>query len=391
VLALGALGLAGALTAAAFVAPNRVAAAAQTFVPSDPAYVVARVPPRDPAELAARHALAAAPERVELAVEVARAEIQRYRALSDPRYLGRAQATLGRWWGLEEPPPGVLLLRATIEQSVHQFAAARADLDRLIALQPGDAQAQLTRAVVATITGDYAAARDSCRAVASLARPIVGATCEAPLDAIAGKADEAYARLAPLVAAERDGGVQGWALTELAELAWMRGDGEAAMGHLNGALALDAEDAYARNLLADVLMARGRGAEASRLLAGREQIDSHLVRRAIAEHQLGNRDAARLIAAMRERIAAAAERGDRVHLREEARFALAVDGDAGRAVRLARDNWDVQRELADARLLAETAVAAGDRAAAEPMIAWARATGVRDAVLDGWLAKLGPM
>jgi hypothetical protein len=94
---------------------------------------------------------------------------------------------------------------------------------------------------------------------------------------------------------------------------------------------------------------------------------------------------------MRERIAAAAERGDRVHLREEARFALAVDGDAGRAVRLARDNWDVQRELADARLLAETAVAAGDRAAAEPVIAWARATGVRDAVLDGWLAKLGPM
>ena len=81
-------------------------------------------------EVAERQALAAAPDRVELAVELARADIQRARSLQDPRYLGRAQATLGRWWKLPEPPPDVLLLRATIEQSLHEFATARADLDR---------------------------------------------------------------------------------------------------------------------------------------------------------------------------------------------------------------------------------------------------------------------
>jgi hypothetical protein len=168
----------------------------------------------------------------------------------------------------------------------------------------------------------------------------------------------------------------------------MRGDGDAAAAHLRAALALDGEDAYARNLLADVLMATGHSAEASSLLAGREQIDSHLVRRAIAEHELHGRDEGRLIAAMRERIAAAAERGDRIHLREEARFALAVDLDPVRAVRIARDNWGVQKELADARLLAEAAAAAGDPEAAAPVIAWARATGVRDAMLDRSLARL---
>src|SRR5262245_7689641 len=199
VLALGALGLAAALTTAAFVAPDRAVAAAPVFVPSDPRQVIATVPPRDPAEIAARQALAAAPDRVELAVELARGDIERYRALSDPRYLGRAQATLARWWKLAEPPPDVLLLRATIEQSVHQFREARADLDRLIRLRPDDAQAQLTRAVVATVTADYAAARDSCRAIAPLAAPLVVATCEAPLDAIAGHADDAYARLSRLV------------------------------------------------------------------------------------------------------------------------------------------------------------------------------------------------
>lgn len=394
VLALGAVGLAAALTAAAFVAPDRAAAAAPTYLPADPAQVIATVPARDPAEVTARQALAAAPDRVELAVELARGDIERYHALSDPRYLGRAQATLDRWWHLAEPPADVLLLRATIEQAIHQFPEARADLDQLIRLRPDDAQAQLTRAVVATITADYAAARDSCRAIARLATPIatpiVVATCEAPLDAIAGKADEAYARLSRLVGAARagDAGVRGWALTQLAELAAMRGDTDAAAAHLGAALALDPEDAYARNLLADILMATGHTADASRLLAGREQIDSHLVRRAIAEHDLHGADAGKLVAAMRDRIAAAAERGDRIHLREEARFALAVELDAARAVGLARDNWRVQKELADARLLAETAVAAHDRDAAAPVIAWARTTGVRDAALDRLLSRL---
>jgi tetratricopeptide (TPR) repeat protein len=393
VLALGAIGLAAALTAAAFIAPDHTAAAAPTYVPADPGQVVATVPRRDPAELAARQALAAAPDRVELAVELARGDIERYRTLSDPRYLGRAQATLARWWTLAEPPPEVLLLRATIEQSIHRFAQARADLDRLIGLRPDDAQAQLTRAVVATITADYAAARASCRAIAPLASPIVVAACEAPLDAIAGRADEAYAHLARLVGAARSGdaGVRGWALTQLAELAYMRGDTDAASAHAGGALALDPDDAYARNLLADVLMATGHTAEASRLLAGRDQIDSHLVRRAIAEHDLHGPDAGRLIAAMRDRIAAAAERGDRIHLREEARFTLAVELDAARAVAIARDNWSVQKELADARLLAEAADAARDRDAAAPVIAWARATGVRDATLDRLLARLEGM
>src|SRR5215475_12978917 len=136
VLALGAIGLAAALTSAAFLAPDRAAAAVPTYVPSDPGQIVATVPPRDPSEVAARQALAASPDRVELAVELARTDIERYRRLSDPRFLGRAQATLGRWWKLTEPPPDVLLLRATIEQSIHQFSEASADLDRLIQRRP---------------------------------------------------------------------------------------------------------------------------------------------------------------------------------------------------------------------------------------------------------------
>lgn len=389
-LGLGALGLAGALTLAALVAPARDAAAAATYIPSDAAAVIARVPSRDPAELSARRTLAAAPDRIELAVELARADLRRYRKLSDPRFLGRAQATLAPWWGLAEPPHDVLLLRATIRQSLHDFAAAKADLDRAVAARPDVAQAHLTRAVVATVTADYARARESCAAVGRLAGPLVAAACDAPLDAIAGEADLAYARLgrALTVARGADAEVRGWARTALAELAIVRGDGDAAAAHLRAALAIDAHDAYARDLLADVLLEGGRAAEASALLAGREAIDSHLVRRAIAEHAIGGPDAAKLAGAMRARIAAAAARGDRIHLREEARFALAVERDPAAAVALARDNWAVQQELADARLLAEAAAAARDPEAARPVIAWARANGLRDAQLEQVIARI---
>jgi len=380
-MAAGAVGLAGALTLAAFAAPNRAAAAARTYVPVTAATVVAHVPPRDPTEVRERHELAAAPDRVEIAVQLARADIQRARTLSDPRYLGHAQATLARWWSLASPPPDVLLLRATIEQSLHQFAAARTDLDRLIGERPEDVQAQLTRAVVATVTADYAAARASCRALERLAVPVIVAACKAPLDALTGDLDGAYRRLAATIDRRTPASLRAWALTTLAELAIQRGDDGIAAQHLRDVLASDPEDAYARAALADVSEPR----VASELLAGYEMIDNLLVRRAIAEHRAQGPEAAKLARAMHERIAAAAERGDRVHQREEAMFVLAVDEDPPRALAIAERNWNDQKELADARLLAEAATRAHEPAAAAPVIAWAHANGVHDARLQRWL------
>jgi tetratricopeptide (TPR) repeat protein len=387
VFAVGAIGVAAALTAAAFITPNREATAAPTYTPTDPHAVIAIVPTRDPQEISARAALAASPDRVDVAVRLARADIQRARSLSDPRYLGRAQATLSRWWKLPNPPPDVLLLRATIEQSLHDFTAARADLDRLVEIRPRDVQAHLTRAVVATVTGDYAAARQSCMVVAASAPPVIGETCIAPLEAVAGHAREAYVRLADVVqrSADADPALRDWAATGLAELAIMNGDYAAAAQQLRASLAIDPDDAYARAALADVLLWTDKPAEASALLAGREQIDNLLVRRAIAEHVAHGPDEAKLVGMMRDRIAAADERGDRIHMREQARFEVEVENNAKAALAIAKDNWDVQKELADARLLAECAALAGDSGGAEPVRAWAKQTGVKDVQLDRWL------
>lgn len=386
-LALGALGLAAALTLAAFAAPDGGPRAASTYTPTDPEQVIARVPTRDAAEVAARRRLAESPDQVEVALQLARVDIQRYRTLADPRYLGRAQATLDRWWKLAQAPPEVRMLRATINHALLELAAARADLDKLVELRPTDDQAHLLRATVATMTADYAAARASCTAIAN---QLVSAACTAPLDGIAGKAGEAYTRLSgllPTVTVEP--ATRAWIMTVLAELALQAGDTASASRHLVDALGLDEDHLHARNLLCDILLETGRAAEASKLLAGRESIDSHLVRLAIAEHAVRGPDRERLAGLMRERIEAAAVRGDRIHRRDEARFMLGVEQTPARAVELARENWDAQKEVADARLLAAAAAAAHDRAAAEPVIAWARATGVRDAWLARSFATLG--
>ena len=365
-------------------APPTGAPAQPTYTPADGAKVVAKVAPRDAREVAMRKALRAAPSRVDLAVALARGDIQRSRALSDPRYLGRAQAELSRWYDLPDPPPAVQLLRATIRQSLHDFTGARADLDRVIERDPNDAQAHLTRAVVATVVADYAAARESCAVVAQLTNPLVAMTCEAPIDGVTGHADDAYGKLGAAIdaAPDADPAVRAWSLSSLGELAVVRGDFAAAQKHFADVLAIDADDAYGRAALADVLLYQGKPAEASALLAGRESIDNLLVRRAIAEHRAKGADEARLTKAMDDRIAAAAERGDRIHLREEAMFVLDVRGDAARAVTIARDDWAVQKEMADARLYAKAALAANDAAGLADIRAWIANNGVRDVQLD---------
>lgn len=91
---------------------------------------------------------------------------------------------------------------------------------------------------------------------------------------------------------------------------------------------------------------------------------------------------------LQARFAAARARGDRVHLREEARFVLEVSKDARGALALALENWGVQKEPADARIALEAAVAARDAASVRAIAEWARATRLEDAAVARLLSTL---
>jgi len=340
-------------------------------LPSDGAEVLERLPPRDRAEQArgeARKALAARPDDLQTAVWLARLDIEASRKRADPRYLGQAQAALAPWWDSPSPPEQVLVLRATIRQSLHDFDGALADLDRVIVQAPTDAQAWITRSVVLSVRGRYVEAKASCEPVQRLAPSIVFTICDASVDALTGHASAAFDRIQQSLQAVTTLEMREWALSTLAEIAGRLGRNDDSALLFRQALALDADDAYARAAYADLLLDEGRPKEAAPLLAGRTDNDNLLLRLVLAESALGDSslDAhAELLAA---RYDGSRLRGDTVHRREEARFVLGVKHDARAALRLARANWDVQREPWDLRVFLAAAVAAKDAAAATPAL-----------------------
>jgi len=154
-------------------------------------------------------------------------------------------------------------------------------------------------------------------------------------------------------------------------------DGTAAEEAFREALWLTHDDVYTRAAYADFLLDENRPREVRKLLGSdTTQADATLLRAAIAAQRDGDADAAILRNTLAQRFAEARERGDRTHLREQARFALEVEQDAPRALELAQQNFSVQREPADARVLLESALAAGHPEAAQPARDWLRETGI---------------
>jgi hypothetical protein len=93
---------------------------------------------------------------------------------------------------------------------------------------------------------------------------------------------------------------------------------------------------------------------------------------------------------LRDRFEASRLRGDRVHIREEARFTLHLLNDPKTALKLAEENWQVQKEPADIRILLESALAAHDATSLESARGWLKQTGLEDLQLEKLLKPLQP-
>ena len=342
---------------------------------------------------AMRAALKLDPKNADLAARVAHVYVSRARTESDPRYLGQAQSALASWWALDAPPIPILLLRATIRQSVHDFVNARRDLDQAVKREPGNAQAWLTMATVQQVTGDLKGAAESCRKVILLAPPLIGITCIAGIDGAEGRALQAYDALnAAMIASDagrRDSvGVRNWAITLQAEIAERLDRGADAERLYKASLALDPADAYTIAAYSDFLIDAGRPKEVLTLIPASTRADVLLLRRAIAAKLATSPDAAAIAKDLGERFAASKARGDRVHLREEARYALAIKNEAKEALELARENWQVQKEPLDARIALETAIAARQPKAVGDVLGWIETTRLQGEKLSKLVAQV---
>lgn len=362
---------------------------AAPFKPQTDGQVLATVPARatDPRArelLALRRAWQADPQNLEAAVRVARRYFEEVAAEGDPRYVGYAQAALQPWWSLPDPPPAVRVLRAQLLQFDHRFIEALADLDAVIRVEPDNGVAWSWRTAIEMVQADYAQARRGCEALEPLSSDLIAAACLAQVDAVTGQADRAAAALREAMADEPDAdpAERLWALTRLAETEERRGDFPAAEAAFRAGLALGIPDVYLQAAYADFLLDRKRPAEVLELLKDKGRADVLLLRLAQAAKAAQDPRAAALATELGARFDAARARGDTTHRKEESRFVLAVLGNVPRALALARENFAVQREPIDARILLEAALAARDAAAAGPALDWMAASGIRSVALQ---------
>ncbi len=312
---------------------------------------------------------------------------QRYYGLvaeeGDPRYIGYAQAALAPWWAMAEPPVEIQVMRASLAQFNHDFSGAIKDLDSVIARYPGHAQARALRATIHIVQARYAQARADCQALLGLTDEVIATGCLAMVDGLTGKAQPAYDTLLASLGRhpEASPGERLWVLVRLAEISQRIGKVKIAEQHFKEAVALDISDTFLLAEYADLLMDQKRAAEVVALLKDRTRSDVLLLRLVFAERMLKSPEAATLQATLAARYAAAQLRGDTVHQQEEARFVLAVEGDANRALDLALKNWTVQLEPRDARIVLEAALAAQKPAAAQPVLTWLTESRIEDHVL----------
>ena len=371
---------------------------AAPYTPKDGSAVIEQLQRRaDATQLALRglrQQLNATPDDLAMATGLAQRYIALARSETDPRYLGYAQAALAPWWRQATPPLPVRLLRATILQSTHKFGLALQDLDAVIAQQPQNAQAWLTRATVLTVQGDYPKATAACARLSALTTQLVTVTCIANIASVTGRAASSE-RLLDLTLRRSAGTapeLDSWALTLLAEMATRRGESALAEARYQQALAQQPRDSYLLGAYADFLLDRQRPQEVLKLLKDQQRIDALLLRYALALQSLPGRQTAfqAAKAELAARFHAAMQRGDTVHQREQARFALFLQHDVPAALKLAQQNWAIQKEVPDMRILLEAALAARNDGAAQPVLAWIGANGVEDTALQRLVRQLGP-
>ena len=324
------------------------------------------------------------------AVRLSQAYLDYGRDTGDARYLGRAEAVIAPWLTPAVAPIPVLLVHATILQSKHDFASARALLLRILQRDPDNAQGWLTFASIAQVQGDLSAARQACARLLSSSDQLIPAGCLSALNGVDGHADNAYGLLSQLwpQAKAETLGVQGWLQGILADAAKYLGDNAAAERHFRLALQLAPGDNFLLADYGDFLLDQKQPQAALDLVKDYSSSDTSFLRQVYGEAALGLPAAAADTADMARRFAELERRGTYAYRREQAAFVLRLQHDPQRALALAQQNWTVQRTPEDIRILLEAALAAGQPQAAQPALAQLRRTHFQYAIVVSLVAQV---
>ena len=333
-----------------------------------------------------RAAVAKAPADPDPAVALALRYFDLAAERGDPRFVGYAEALVGRFATQMNAP--LLVVRGMVRQYRHDFDDALADFAAALALDADLASAHAWRGAISLVQANYAAAAKECDALQRLQRTVLQAGCAGLTQAYTGNLDAAFKTLKQALATTKDKDYSLWLHTRLGEVAAWQGQAAVAEQHYRQALALGIDDGYLLAAWSDFLLDQGRADQVIALLGKWEPVDGLLLRLALAETMLKLPAAKAHTQTLDDRFAAARLRGDTTHQAEEARFHLVLRKDAKEALRLAAENFQVQKEPRDARIVLEAALAAGDPAGAKEATAWLKSSGFEGTILRGLAQQL---
>lgn len=367
-------------------------AEAAPFTPSSDSEVVERLPlASDPSARqleSLRRQLAGRPDDHALRLDIGRRYFSLAMAQGDPRLVGYASAAIAPLAAQSADIADYWLLRGQLEQFSHQFEPALTSLAKASQIDPKNPEPLGWRAAIFMVQARYAEALAECGRLAPLAEPLFGIGCRAYAQAAAGELNPAFESLA---AAARAAAVAStppapelllWAYTRLAEMAIRLQKSDAAEPYFKSALKLGVIDQFLLGAYADFLLAQQKPAEVLTLLAGWERSDILLLRLALAGQATNDSRATDWTNQLRDRFQAAAQRGDRLHEQEAARFELDIERKPAKALAAASSNYTVQKEPRDAEILMRTALAAGQAKAAQPALDWLRTSRYEDPALE---------
>jgi tetratricopeptide (TPR) repeat protein len=343
-------------------------------VPIDTNEVLAMLSPRPSL---ARDFRASKPADAQHAQEEIQALLQQAQRDDDPRYLGYAEAQLATWVARPDVPPQIRLLHARLLQAGHRFDEAQHELQQVLQADPHNQQALLLKASIHQVRAQYARAGQACRELRGAETLLLSMICSAQVDGMSGHGEAAYARMSRLAtqASQLLPDQQAWFYLGLGDLASRLGynsDAGAAYQQVH------AHSPATLAAWADWLLDNNRPSEVVALLQDKRQNDGLLLRLARAQLLLANGLADSDRGELETRFAALRRRGEQTHLREEALFALQVQGDPQRALELARANWQQQREPADARIYRDAAHASGNQTDLRVVDMWRLQSGLED-------------
>ena len=393
------VGLAGATLFAALLAQPAQAA---PFTPKSDAEVVERLPGRasDPSIRrvdSLRKQLAARPDDAALRIEIARRYFDMAMAQGDPRYVGYASAALAPLEKSTTSNANYPRALGLIQQFSHNFEGALTNLNKAAVLNPQSPEPLLWRTAIFMVQARYAEATAECKRVMPLVattQPLLGTGCTAYVQATTGQLGAAFQTLSAEVAAQApvltktDPGLLLWEDTRLAEMANRLGRFDKAQAYFTEAMALGVTDQFLLGAYSDFLLAQKRPVEVIKLLSDWERSDILLLRLALAGKDTRDPRAAGWATQLRDRFQAATLRGDRLHEQEAARFELDIENNPVKALKLASNNYAVQKEPRDAETLMRAALAAGQPKAAQPALDWMTSSGYEDPPMQALAVKL---